>query len=424
MLTCDALLVLICLLLLAVSGAQQRSGDAAAAAAANADVISSGAVAADGTARRTSSVNRSAGAAGGGSHGTAAAAAAAAAAAGGSGGSRGNTGSGQLRGGSFRSGGGVAPGEQEAISQEDDSEPVTKGASSGRGGRSGSGGRKSGSVPGAAGAAMLGVTGGEGAADAEGEPLGGAVGDNEQLGDADADDAEYDGLMTGRRSDEGVGEEGADAALMCAPIMPRRVRQVPRQSSAINLGTRAGPAEMKRMAAEVESLRGENQLLHMQLQRMQQQQHQQQAAQAGGGGGSQQQPAAAAGGRETGQCSPQAEGSAAGAGAGAGGGGGSSRSRLDALEREMAVLKQQVGCWCLPCGARLHMHHAAVCCAFTQLPFAADVSDAQVLCFETWVSFNQPDQPGDQEHALCVHCLITTAAVVVAPACSWVMRFC
>lgn len=367
-----------------MSGAQQRSGDAAAAAAANADVISSGAVAADGTARRTSSVNRSAGAAGGGSHGTAAAAAAAAA--GGSGGSRGNTGSGQLRGGSFRSGGGVAPGEQEAISQEDDSEPVpSKGASSGRGGRSGSGGRKSGSVPcGAAGGAMLGVTGGEGAADAEGEPLAGAVtGDNEQLGDADDADADYDGMMTGRRSDEGVGEEGGDAAMMCAPIMPRRVRQVPRQSSAINLGTRAGPAEMKRMAAEVESLRGENQLLHMQLQRMQQQQT---VAQAGGG--SQQQQPAAAGGRETGgQYSPQAEGSAAGcAGAGAGGGGGSS-SRLDALEREMAVLKQQVGySWCLP-GRAIAAHTPWCCqecsCACTQLPFAAVVSDAPLLHRQT-----------------------------------------
>lgn len=319
----------------AVSGAQQRSGDNAAAAAANADVISSGAVAADGIARRSSSglnAGRSGGAAGG-LHGTAAAAAAAAAAAGGSGGSRGGTGSGQMqqRGGSFRSGGGVGPGEQEAISQEDDSEPVTKGASSGKGGRSGSGGRKSGSVLGAAGAAMLGVTGGEGGAEAEGEGPPGAMGDTEQLGDAD--EVDYEGLMSGRRSDGGVGDEGGDPVGLCAPIMPRRVRHVPRQSSAINLGTRVGPAEMKRMAAELDSLKGENQLLQMQLQRMQ---HMQAGPQQ------QQQQHAAPGGRETGQCSPHAELSAAGAAGG--GAGGSSGTRLDALEREMNVLKQQVGC--------------------------------------------------------------------------------
>jgi hypothetical protein len=246
----------------------------------------------------------------------------------------------QQRGGSFRSGGGVAPGEQEAISQEDDSEPVTKGASSGKGGRSGSGGRKSGSVAGAAGAAMLGVTGGEGGAEAEGEAPPGAMGDTEQLGDAD--EVDYEGLMTGRRSDEGAGEEGGDPVGMCAPIMPRRVRHVPRQSSAINLGTRVGPAEMKRMAAELNSLKGENQLLQMQLQRMQQLQP-----------GPQQQQHAAAGGRETGQCSPQAEGSAAGA-AGAGAGG-SSGSRLDALEREMAVLKQQVRC-AGACGSMVYLN--------------------------------------------------------------------
>jgi hypothetical protein len=306
------------------SGLQQRSGDAAAAAAAaNADIISSGAVAADGTARRTSSLGggRSTGAAGG-SHGTAAAAAAAAAAAGGSGGSKGNTGSGQLRGGSFRSGGGVAPGEQEAISQEDDSEPVTKG-SSGKGGRSGSGGRKSGSVPGAAGGAMLGVTGGEGGADAEGDALPGAVGDNDQL-----DEVDYEGLMAGRLSGEGILDEAGDLVGMGAPILHRRVRHVPRQSSAINLGTRVGPAEMKRMAAEMESLRGENHLLQMQLQRLQQQG-------LPAGQQQQQQHAAAAG-----QHSPQAEGSAAGAAGAAAGA--SSGSRLDALEREMAVLRQQV----------------------------------------------------------------------------------
>jgi hypothetical protein len=38
----------------------------------------------------------------------------------------------------------------------------------------------------------------------------------------------------------------------------RRVRHVPRQSSAINLGTRVGPAELKRLAAEVETLRTDN----------------------------------------------------------------------------------------------------------------------------------------------------------------------
>lgn len=266
-------------------------------------------------------------------YGGRASAAAVAAAAGGSGGSRGATGSGQLRGTSFPSGGGVAPGEQEAISQEDDSEPVTKGASSGKGGRSGSGGRKSGSIPGAAGAAMLGVTGGEGGAEAGGdaEGLPGAVGDNEQLGDAG--EVDYEGMTAGRRSDEGLGDEGADPASMCAPIMPRRVRHVPRQSSAINLGTRVGPAEMKRMAAELDSLKGENQLLQMQLQRLQQ-------MQAGSQQHQHQQQGFAAGGREMGQCSPQAEGSAAGAAAGAAGG--SSGTRLDALEREMAVLKQQV----------------------------------------------------------------------------------
>jgi hypothetical protein len=81
---------------------------------------------------------------------------------------------------------------------------------------------------------------------------------------------------------------------------------------------------MKRMAAEMESLKGENHLLQMQLQRLQQGQQQQQ------------QHAAAAG-----QHSPQAEGSAAGAAGAAAGA--SSGSRLDALEREMAVLRQQVG---------------------------------------------------------------------------------
>jgi hypothetical protein len=203
------------------------------------------------------------------------------------------------------------------------------------------------------------------------------VGDNEQLGDAGADDcADYDGLMTGRRSDEGVGEEGGDAAMMCAPIMPRRVRQVPRQSSAINLGTRAGPAEMKRMAAEMESLRGENQLLHMQLQRMQQQQ----APQAGGGSQQQQQQAAAAGARDMGQYSPQAEGSAAGAGAG-GGGGNSSGSRLDALEREMAVLKQQVGLFLGAC--------LAGSAAPTQLAAVPAPSCPLLLCLPTCVAINQ-----------------------------------
>lgn len=274
----------------------------------------------------------------GGSHGTAAAAAAAAAAAGGSGGSRGGGGgSGMLRGASFPSGGiGVGPGEQEAVSQEDDSEPVTK-ASSGRGGRSGSGGRKSGSVPGAAGGAMLGITGGEGGADAEGGPLQDvAMGDNEQQGDAD--EVDYEGMMgSGRRSDEGIADDGGDAGGFAAPIMPRRVRHVPRQSSAINLGTRVGPAEMKRLAAELESVNRENQLLQMQLQRMQHGQHMQQAAAAAAAAGGQQ-------GMQQGQCSPTAEGSAAGDRGDRGGGGGfnSSGSRLDALEREMALLKQQV----------------------------------------------------------------------------------
>jgi hypothetical protein len=170
------------------------------------------------------------------------------------------------------------------------------------------------------------------------------MGDTEQL--MDADEVDYDGLIPGRRSDEGVGEEGGDPVGMCAPIMPRRVRHVPRQSSAINLGTRVGPAEMKRMAAELDSLKGENQLLQMQMQRMQQMQ-----------AGPQQQQHAAAGGRETGQCSPQAEGSAAGAAGG--GAAGSSGTRLDALEREMAVLKQQVCCAGV-CGSvvcpNIHVH--------------------------------------------------------------------
>jgi hypothetical protein len=90
---------------------------------------------------------------------------------------------------------------------------------------------------------------------------------------------------------------------------------------------------MKRLAAELESVNRENQLLQMQLQRMQHGQMQQAAAAAAAAGGQQ--------GMQQGQCSPTAEGSAAGGERG-GHGGNSSGSRLDALEREMALLKQQV----------------------------------------------------------------------------------
>lgn len=44
-----------------------------------------------------------------------------------------------------------------------------------------------------------------------------------------------------------------------------RVRHVPRQSSAVNLGTRVGPAELKRLAAECEGLRAENRRLEARL---------------------------------------------------------------------------------------------------------------------------------------------------------------
>lgn len=46
---------------------------------------------------------------------------------------------------------------------------------------------------------------------------------------------------------------------------PRRVRHVPRQSSAVNLTTRTAPAELKRLTAEIESLRNENRRLQLQV---------------------------------------------------------------------------------------------------------------------------------------------------------------
>lgn len=144
------------------------------------------------------------------------------------------------------------PGDQdEQLSQEDDSEPVTGGRSGGK--KSGSGADATGYAGGAA--EGLGTAGDEG-------PLGEAGlgeslapgGATEEVGDAGEADM-------GAEDDEDA--DAADARMDGPPRGPlaRRVRHVPRQSSAINLGTRVGPAEMKRMAAEVETLRAENRLL-------------------------------------------------------------------------------------------------------------------------------------------------------------------
>lgn len=116
---------------------------------------------------------------------------------------------------------------------------------------------------------------------------------------------------------EGVGDAGeADTAdddtagMDGPPLAPlaRHVRHVPRQSSAINLATRVGPAELKRMAAEVDALKAENRMLR-------------QAAGA----------AAAAAGLI-------GDDDLAAAAAVMGGGG-----RVAALERQLAALRQQVG---------------------------------------------------------------------------------
>lgn len=49
------------------------------------------------------------------------------------------------------------------------------------------------------------------------------------------------------------------------PVAQRRVRHVPRQSSAANLGARVQPADIKRMAAELDTLRQDNKRLRLQL---------------------------------------------------------------------------------------------------------------------------------------------------------------
>lgn len=279
----------------APSGLRELSGDNAA----QADVVSSGA-GLDGTARRTSSAGP-----------------------GRSGGSQGArvTGSGGQPSQQPQHIGPIRPGEQdEQLSQEDDSEPVTGGRSGGR--KSGSGADAAGYPPDGVGAA----------GEAAGE--GGAI-----IGEADGID---DNMLPGAAG-EGVGDAGelptdypadddADVAAggMDGPPpgpLARRVRHVPRQSSAINLATRVGPAELKRMAAEVEALRAENRLLRH-------------AAAAAGAG-------------------LMTDDDLAAAAAAMGGGG-----RVAALERELAALRQQVGGYLVPGGSHLLPFRFGVCSGF------------------------------------------------------------
>lgn len=94
---------------------------------------------------------------------------------------------------------------------------------------------------------------GVGVGEGEGE-AGGADDEGEEGGGGGEDDLGADG---------GAGGDG-DPAL---GLLPRRVRHVPRQSSAINLATRVSPAEVKRLAVEVEGLRQENVRLELALRR-------------------------------------------------------------------------------------------------------------------------------------------------------------
>jgi hypothetical protein len=112
-------------------------------------------------------------------------------------------------------------------SQEDDSEPV-------EGGRGGLADEAEGGV----------------APNGDMEGMGGPVGALPMEGEGEAD----------AEAEAEAGEAGAMNGVLGHP--PRRVRHVPRQSSAANLSVRGGgPAEVKRMAAEVEGLRAENRRL-------------------------------------------------------------------------------------------------------------------------------------------------------------------
>lgn len=258
------------------SGLPELSADNAA----QADVISSGAVQ-DGTARRTSSgPGRSTG----------------------SQGARGAVSGGQptqQQRISFRT---SDPDEQ--MSQEDDSEPVT-------GNRSG--GRKSGSEADAAAEGLEGLGAAAEAADDEGAVVG--------IADSMLPGAAGEGVGDAGEADMGEDDGDAPTAGMDGPplnSLARRVRHVPRQSSAVNLGTRVGPAELKRMAAEVEVLKAENHMLR-------------QAAGAAAAGLVVDEDIAAA--------------------AAVGGGG----SRVMMLEREVAALRQQVGLQSKPSPWRLSL---------------------------------------------------------------------
>jgi hypothetical protein len=235
-----------------------------------------------------------------------------------------NAGGGSSGGGGFNRSGERHASLEEAVSQEDDSEPVTgsgRKSSSGRGG--GSGPHADGLVAVAAAAAA--VSGGafdddeeEDAPDAGALGMGLGLGGAGQMGEVNGEEEQNAAGMAEEGGGDAICGDDGDGGLQSAdcgpppgPLAPRRVRHVPRQSSAINLATRVGPAELKRMAAEVEALQAENRALRQQA-----------AAAAGGGGAAAAALAAAAAAYEEGE------------GAGA---------RLYALEREVASMRQQVG---------------------------------------------------------------------------------
>ena len=138
---------------------------------------------------------------------------------------------------------GHAPSNGAAVSGEDDSDPTAQEVKQEVGGGRVSGG---GGGDGA----------GEEAAGVMAEEAAGNVGD--EAGEIVPEEEETE------PEDGGMGEGGMMGGMMEGgynPMAARRVRHVPRQSSAANLNVRAGPAEVKRMVAELDSLRAENRRL-------------------------------------------------------------------------------------------------------------------------------------------------------------------